>query len=201
MSNCETSDVEIRQVLNQRILGNYRNRSQLVIEELGLDHGRNRIDIAVLSSSIHGFEIKSSRDTLRRLPNQLTAYTAALEKLTLVVAPNHLESVQLLLPDWCGLMVVEKGIRGGLKIRSIRKPSRNPKIDIFRMAHLLWKNEAMILLNKYGIQRIPNRATRTQLYRTISEYVSVSVLRDFIKQCFVARESWRVGVIQKKGDD
>lgn len=187
----ETSDAEIRQKLNHRILKKYVNDSTLVIEELGLDHGRNRIDIAVLNSSIHGYEIKSSRDTLHRIPEQLLAYTAALEKLTLVVAPKHVEDLSYLLPPWCGLMVVDKGKRGGLRFYSIRRALRNPNVDLFRMAHLLWKNEAEYLLTKHNVHYRQNRITRTQLYRLIAEHITLIDLKQYIKVCFVSRESWR----------
>lgn len=191
----ETSEAEIREFLNKRILRNKDIDSTMIIEELGLDHGANRIDLAVLHSSIHGFEIKSSRDTLKRLPKQLSSYTATLEKLTLVVASNHLDSVMAIIPDWSGVVLVEKGIRGGLNFQTIRKSIRNPEIDLFRMAHLLWKNEATELLNEYGFEGIPKSATRTQLYQMIADNVSLTKLRNYIKQCFVSREFWRANSV------
>ncbi len=192
MVRYETTDAEIREGLNKRILRNQRTNSTFVIEELGLDHGANRIDLAVLNSSIHGFEIKSSRDNLDRLPNQLLSYTAALDKLTMVIAPKHLESVLNIIPEWCGVQLVEKGIRGGIGFQTIRKPLRNPEIDIYRMAHLLWKREAMNLLVENEIPEVPKSATRTQLYKSIAENIPLPKLREYIKACFISRDSWRV---------
>jgi hypothetical protein len=42
----------------------------LVLDELGIDHGRQRADIAVINGRMTGYEIKSDRDTLAPLSNR-----------------------------------------------------------------------------------------------------------------------------------
>lgn len=201
MIDYETSDPEIRSHLNKRLSRENDRASTILVEELGLDHGRTRIDIAVLNSSLHGFEIKSSRDTLRRLPYQLSVYSAVLEMLTLVVAPDHLEAIDRMLPSWCGVMVAERRRPGTLSFRQVRESSQNPNPDPFRIAHLLWKSEALSLLVKYDAAGISPRSNRTQLYESIAEHVPTSDLVSYIRQCFVARENWRDHGERKKSDD
>ena len=192
MSDVLSTDQDIRMALREKVLKRYKgDSSTLVIEELGLDHGANRLDIAVVNSSIHGYEIKSAKDTLLRLPDQLEAYSAALEKLTVVAAPCHIEQLSESLPQWSGLISAEFGPRGGILLRNLREAQHNPLIDRFRTAHLLWKNEAKSLLSRTGYDPIPSRCTRKELYALIAERVTLSQLREFIKESFSHRTNWR----------
>ena len=98
----------------------------IVVDELGLSHAKARIDVAVINGSVHGYEIKSSLDTLEsRLPAQLELYTRCLEKLTLVCAPRHIERVTSIAPHWCGILMAEKGARGAVTFTTVRRPSSN----------------------------------------------------------------------------
>jgi len=201
MSDYDTSDAEIRAHLGQRLRREHDPTSTILIEELGLDHGRTRVDIAVLDSSLHGFEIKSSRDTLRRLPNQLSTYSAVFGSLTLVVAPDHLRKLDGMLPSWCGVVVVEKRDGFALDFRVEKRSYRNPNPDPFRVAHLLWKSEAMSLLREYGAEEDPARCTRAQLYEKIARCVSMHDLVSYIRKCFVSREDWRDRVEHTRDGD
>lgn len=62
-------DGDVRRAVYARMLGSaMRSADTLVIDELGLDHGSCRIDIAVINGHIRGLEIKAEADTLARLP-------------------------------------------------------------------------------------------------------------------------------------
>jgi len=39
-----------------------------MLHELGILNGATRIDIAVITGQIEGYELKSERDTIQRLP-------------------------------------------------------------------------------------------------------------------------------------
>ena len=72
-------------VLNKVLKEHINDTSTLVIEEMGVNHGRNRVDIAVINGEIHGYELKSDSDNLLRLPKQAEAYSNIMDKVTLVV--------------------------------------------------------------------------------------------------------------------
>src|SRR5262249_26817602 len=57
----------------------------VLIEELGLCRGRVRVDVAVVNGLLHGYEIKSDRDSLRRLAGQVEVYGKVLDRATLVI--------------------------------------------------------------------------------------------------------------------
>ena len=59
---------------------------------MGVWSGTVRIDVAVLNGEMCGYEIKSDRDTLERLPFQIEIYSKEFDKLTLVVGRRHEKS-------------------------------------------------------------------------------------------------------------
>ncbi|HEX6037420.1 MAG TPA: hypothetical protein VFZ20_05255, partial [Longimicrobium sp.] len=71
-----TKDSDIRSVLYATELARHAACSgSLVVPELEICQREFRIDVAVVSgTALHGYEIKSDRDTLSRLPAQAVAY-------------------------------------------------------------------------------------------------------------------------------
>lgn len=107
--NCSRPDREhaIRSALKGRHLRHHHGRDDvLMIDELGLRHAQGRVDLAVFNGHLHGYEIKSSGDTLERLPRQLSIYSDSLQKLTLVVATRHLDATAAMVAEWCGLIEI-----------------------------------------------------------------------------------------------
>ena len=86
-----TNDLIIRFALKEDLRRRYaRNKKLRIIEELGVQHGTARIDIAVVNGTMHGYEIKSDQDTLKRLPEQMDIFNSVFDKMTLIVGKNHL---------------------------------------------------------------------------------------------------------------
>lgn len=169
----------------------------MVIDELGVAHGKNRIDIAVVNGCIHGYEIKSSKDNLLRFPSQFESYAQCFEKLSFVSATNHLEELRNKTPEWCGIILVEKGPRGGINFSTIRRSKKNPNVDITAMAHFLWKKETIELLTSLGADKSMLKGARATLYKNLSKMITVPELSQRIKCLFMHREEWRV-VLQQK---
>ena len=132
---CDTGESGIRTALRKSYLRHVGVRNDsLVLDELGLAHARGRIDVAVIGRRIHGYEIKSANDTLRRLPRQLEVYRQSLQALTLVVDATHFPTVVSSTPDWCGILLVAFGPRGGARFHRVRQTRLNPELDPFMLA-------------------------------------------------------------------
>ncbi len=188
-----TWDFEIRTALHKKVLHHHHKcSSTFVIDELGLAHGKNRIDIAVINGCIHGYEIKSSKDNLVRLPEQLEVYKRSLQKLTIVTALNHIEEIMSIAPKWSGVILVNKGPRGGISFSSISRASKHPAVDAVTLAHLLWKKEAIRFLEQLGADSHLLKGSRIKLYKNLSERVSINDLIAWIKDQFMKRKNWRV---------
>ena len=188
----QSTDADIRAALHRKALrGFHRCNDTLVIDELGLAHAKARIDIAVINGCVHGFEIKRAADTLTRLPQQLELYEEYLEKLTIVCADKHIAGVRELAPRWCGITTVTKGRRGGIVFITVREPKRNPNIQAYRLAHLLWRSEAVAILTQANASAKVLRAPRKTLYKSLAAKFSVAEITAFIKQSMALRQDWR----------
>jgi hypothetical protein len=142
-------DKDVRQAVKTKILKDHMNDpSTLVIDELGLDYGRNRIDIAVINGEMHGYELKSDSDTLKRLPQQSKCYSLVMDKMTLVVGERHAEEALLIIPEWWGVKIATMGKFGAIHLETERRNKKNRNIDPIELLKLIWKDEVLELLSK-----------------------------------------------------
>lgn len=188
----QTKDIEIRTALHGKKLSAYRSAPDtIVVDELGLSHAKVRIDVAVINGCVRGYEIKSSLDTLHRLPAQLKLYSQCLEKLTLVCAPRHIEQVEKIAPEWCGILMAEKGARGAVTFTTVRRTGSNAQIDPVQLAHLLWRPEAMALLSRFESRKKMLNKPRKELYEALAAVMTVPQLTAAIREFMQLRRAWR----------
>lgn len=188
----KSKDCEIRLALHHKKLRSYRTAPDtIVVDELGLVHAKVRVDVAVINGCVHGYEIKSSEDTLDRLPVQLDLYAECLEKLTLVCAPRHLAKAEKLAPAWCGLVQADKGKRGAISFATIRRAVNNAHVDPVQLAHLLWRPEAVALLGRLKPEMKLEKMPRKELYKSLAEVMTVPQLTAAIRDSMRQRQTWR----------
>lgn len=76
-----------------------------------------RADLAVFGRNLLGVEIKTERDSLKRLERQLEAYRRHCDGVILAVAPKHVVAATQFVPDDVELWTVRYG-----KVESVRAP-------------------------------------------------------------------------------
>lgn len=159
----------------------------VVVDELGLCEGEARVDIAVINGRLHGYEIKSERDTLERLPAQRDIYNRALETVTVIVSKSHSEKVAALIPEWWG--IIEAIDEGNQHVTLILKRdcSINPNRDPLAMVRLLWRSEALAILKEKGLANGLLSKPRTALWRKLVDSVTVEELGALIRFHIKAR--------------
>lgn len=188
----ESRDIEIRQHFHKKRLQHFHDcPNTIVIDELGIAHGKNRADIAVLNGAFHCFEIKSSKDTIVRLPEQLSEYSKCFERISVISAPNHIQKIMTILPSWCGLILATKGVKGAVAFKTIKRPKKNPQLEIIAMAHFLWRREIIELLTTLGVEAKHLNQSREKLYQLIPPTVTAQELTQWIKVKFMCRKDWR----------
>lgn len=192
MTKLGTTDAAIRSALHAKRLRRVKSHpNTLVIDELGLAHARSRIDVAVINGCIHGYEIKSAKDNLDRFETQIDIYRQALQKLTFVADPKHIASIINHAPEWCGVIAAEQGPRGGINFQVLRNAAANPEINPVMMAHLLWRNEVIELLNQAGYAPKDLRRPRKQLYEILCEAMTPREITAAIRAFMMHRQIWR----------
>jgi hypothetical protein len=188
-------DKDVRQAVKDKILKAHINDpSTLVIDELGLDHGRNRVDIAVINGELHGYELKSDSDNLLRLPQQSMAYSSIMDKVTLVVGEKHAQEAINIIPDWWGIKIATMNHRGSVNIVTYRRNKKNKDIDPFELSKLIWKEEALALLAiKIKVDWRIRKLTRKDIYKLIVDTFSLNEIRDNTRAILKSRVNWRSG--------
>jgi len=185
-------DNEIRAAAHATLLRRARaSPDTIVIDELGLDHGACRVDIAVINGHIRGVEIKADTDVLDRLPRQVSAYGAVVDRATLIAAPRHIGKATALLPEWWGVMSAELRPSGKIAFRIIRAERANRSVDPLRLARLLWRPEACRILRELGYSGKLLRQPREDLYRALVAAVPKRVLAERVRHALKVREAWR----------
>jgi len=186
------NDAQIRSSFHSKKLRRHHaTPDTLVVDELGLKHGKFRADIAVINGHLIGYEIKSDDDSLHRLARQVEAYNAVFDRATAVVGQRHVGGVENLTPPWWGIVVAMQGQRGAIHFEAIRRAALNPSADDFAVAQLLWRTEAEEELVKRGFSGRILRQSRSVLYREIVHVLGSRELRNVVRKRLKSRTDWR----------
>lgn len=184
-------DTEIRAALHARLAGEYADTDTLVVNEMSLCRGTARADVAVVNGALHGFEIKSEADRLDRLENQQGAYGAIFDAVTLVTCPNHLAKGRAAVPAWWGIETAHV-VDGAVQLRRVRKPKSNRNVHAEAVAALLWRDEALAILERHqlihGLRSKPRRA----LENALADRLPLSTLAAEVRATLRARDGWLV---------
>lgn len=193
-------DLDIRAALHDELSALHRHDpNTLVIHELGLCEGLVRVDLAVVNGALAGYEIKSERDTLDRLPAQEAVYSRAFDIVTIVADREHLERVRDMIPSWWGIMVAEperadaEARPARVVLSEVRPASVNPNVDATAVVQLLWRDEALAILRARGADRGVRTKPRSALWARLTETVPLQDLQALVRAALRARESWRAG--------
>lgn len=184
-------DADVRRVLRAEIDdAHHADPDTRIIEELALEHGTSRIDIAVINGEIHGYEIKSERDTLERLPRQIELYGLVMDRVTLVVGKRHFARAELSIPKWWGVKVAET-VRGEVYLTPKREGQLNPTPDPFTIAMLLWREEALAELEARNADKGVRSKPRSAMYERLTQVLGLEELRYAVRTRLKSRASWR----------
>lgn len=156
------------------------------VNEFWIPRANQRVDVVALASEVQGFEIKSARDTLRRLPNQVTAFGTVLDRCTAVVADCHLAAVQQLVPTWWGIMVAGRN-KDHVVLEPVRDAGWNESVDPQAVVRLLWRDEAHDILERLGCAPAPN-ASRGSMWQKLLLVLLPDDLRECVRLALRARK-------------
>ena len=162
-----------------------------IIEELGICRGQVRVDLAVVNGRLDGYEIKSDRDSLRRLEGQVDVYSKVLDRATLVVGDRHLAEAVGSLPTWWGVLRVDPA-PGPLRFEVMRQGDPNPGRDPRALAELLWLDEALALLEAHGTARGVRGKPRRAVWDRVCETCSIGEISRTVRDRLRARAALRV---------
>jgi hypothetical protein len=179
-------DHAIRTALKSRLIAEQTHADAVLFEELGLCRGLVRADIAVVNGSVHGYEIKSDLDSLRRLRTQVEVYSKVLDYATLVAGDRLLDEAVRMIPESWGVLHAHLGA-DDLEFKTIRNAIPNPGRDPRALAELLWCEEAIALLQKFDALRGVRGKPRRILWDRISERVRIEDIAAAVRAALKSR--------------
>lgn len=146
-------DETVRQILREQPTANemrnafikkeLQKNNCVLVKELRLNG--TRVDIASFNGSSLAYEIKSNRDKLDRLQNQILIYSRVFEYVHLVLDRLSPENI----PAHVGIYQLNRN-EDGLEFEKIREPLHNDLIDPLEQLKLLRLSELRRLTKKYG---------------------------------------------------
>lgn len=163
--------------------------STRIVEEMGIWSSTVRIDVAVINGELTGFELKSARDNLNRLPSQESMYSRVFDRMTIVTAENHLSGCLERMPEWWGVTIASlKGSEDGeIRLEQYRTGSFNPAIDAVCLSRLLWKQEARDCLERYNLAIGYRSKSVGIMQERLANELSLDVLRNEVRSAIKQR--------------
>lgn len=178
--------VAVRRHLDAEHLGDPDTR---VVEEMGLWSGSVRIDIAVINGELCGYELKSDRDTLERLPLQASIYSQVFDRIDLIVGERHLRHVAEHIPTWWGTMRATMH-NEGVRVERVRECCLNPAPNPLMVARLLWREEALSILDRCGLVDGFRGKRVKMLHERLASELEYPVLAQHVRAVLKARDGW-----------
>jgi len=187
-----TNDIIIRSALKKYLTNRHAQDEKVrIIEELGVQHGTARVDIAVINGIMHGYEIKSDQDTLQRLPGQMEVFNSVFDKITLVVGKNHLYPAINMVPEWWGIIVAKINNNDSVILNVIRGEEFNKNQDSVSIARLLWKEEALRILENNKEANGFCSKPRDLIYKKLACVLDQKTLSAEVRERIFLRANWR----------
>lgn len=186
-------DFEIREALVKHLRADHADPVvNRIWSEFAVCLGASRVDVCLINGSLSGFEIKSPRDNFGRLPSQVEHYGRVLDFACIVTGDKHAQRVVDAVPSWWGVLsAAEVSVDGQLAVELewARQPTRNPEVDPFSVAQLLWRDEAFDVLRGLDAHAGLQRSTRWDVWDRLVETVTLDELRDIVRDRLKARPS------------
>ena len=156
----------------------------VLINEMVVANWARRADLALANGRLHGFEIKSAYDSLKRLPGQVESFQKHFDKVTVVAASKFIPEILRDYPDEVG--VLEVCLSGD---RVMLRQARSGRIAEVRdrqvIASLITRVELEKLLRQEGIW-FQSGASRKELLPYV-EFLSIKRLKLFALDCIKQR--------------
>ncbi len=179
----------IRSALRQRVLADCA--VQDTVDEFWVPRSNERADLVAVGSLLEGFEIKTDRDTLKRLPRQATAYGRVFDRCVAVVADRHVNGAAAIVPNWWGITMVS--VNGSVEFVSLRNPQPNPTPDPETLVRLLWRDEVISALRCMGFEP-GERSPRSVLWQELLGVATQAELCQIVRRAILTRNPARARI-------
>jgi hypothetical protein len=145
----------------------------------------------MINGVMRGYEIKSDKDTLIRLPYQVKQFNAVFDKLILVVGKRHLYKAMHIVPEWWGIIIAKINTNGDVVFQTIREADYNKQQTKISIARLLWRSEALKILEERKKADGIRYKSRESIYERLVNISDINTLKEIVSTQLISREDWR----------
>ncbi|WP_460849279.1 sce7726 family protein [Nocardioides ultimimeridianus] len=149
-----------------------------------------RLDALLLSSRIHGFEIKSDVDSLSRLPRQVASYGMVVERATLIVGDRLRAAATEIVPPWWNIWSA-RWAGDKVRVQQVRGGRLNPAISPLAVTSFLLREDLLSALRERGHRRLSGVPVDDLRLRFASEFGSKQTVQR-VREALLANHDRRV---------
>lgn len=165
-------------IVDKVLLGIHNLNTASMLTELRAN--RCRADVVVLNGTSTAYEIKSERDNLDKLEDQISAYRSVFARVNVIAAQKHVRTIRECVSPDVGIQVLSNRYQ----ISTIREAETNPErvspSSIFESLQLVESKEIAIQLG-VDIPNVPNTRMHSALKILFSELDPVDVHTEMVK--------------------
>ena len=119
-------------------------------------------------------------------------YNSVFDQVTLVVGKKHLYEAIKIIPDWWGIKIAKIiDSSGVVSFCDIRESTENPNRISVEIAKLLWRIEALNILEKKGHAKGMRSKPRKEIYERLAMVLDQEDLRAEVRKRLLTRVDWR----------
>src|SRR5207237_4217162 len=96
-----------------------------------------------------------------------------------------------IVPKWWGVQLAQAGPRGGIRLTVLRDALSNPEPNAIAIASLLWRTDALSILESRSEARLFRDKSRRALCSHLASLLSAGELRDEVCKAIKFRASSR----------
>jgi hypothetical protein len=156
-----------RAAISHKILmGRHSLRTASMLNEFRA--GSCKADLVILNGTATVYEIKSERDSLARLTNQVENYKRVFAKVNVIASEAHVDGVLDTVPDDVGVMCLSKRYQITTVREAVDCPERIHPLTVFES---LRAAEALAILKALGVTapQVPNTQRHASLRALFAE--------------------------------
>ena len=168
-----------RAAITQKILmGTHSLRTASMLNEFRV--GSCKADLVILNGTATVYEIKSERDSLSRLVNQVENYKRVFAAVNVIASEGHIDGVLKIIPDDVGVMCLSKRYRITQVREAIVCPDRICPVTVFESLRMA---EGIAILRAMGVTvpNVPNTQKHAAMRDLFTALDPVALHREMVR--------------------
>ena len=135
------------------LLGRHSLNTAVMLTEFRV--GNSKVDVAVLNGTSTAYEIKSERDSIKRIEGQIRDYRKVFAQVNIICGSGHVEDVRNIVPPDVGILTLSDRHQISTIRKAVSKPKRTNSENIFEAIRLSEAGEILKLFD-INMPEVPN---------------------------------------------